>query len=239
LFWRAVGIGALTGIVAGLIGGFIGGLGLFGLGLKGAVLSGMAGGFFASLASESLMQHLTSGGISDPLGVLVSGVSGLITGGVFGAVGYGVGKVIRSFLANKWQAVQNQGFKYDPSLQPYIKGKTTWLGDIFINPRYPASDQARTLIHEQVHSFFTPRGIGQRIRASIRIDLYNNSFLVKYVEEAIAESVAQIATGGSLRQGLQFPISHGYVTPVRTIIEGIITTAGISGLLYGIYEALR
>jgi hypothetical protein len=60
-----------------------------------------------------------------------------------------------------------------------------------------------------------------------------------YIEEAIAESIAQIKTGGSLNQGLSFPIKEGYVSPLRTVIVGIIAATGIGGMMYGINEALR
>ena len=56
----------------------------------------MAGGYFAGLASEGLRQILTTGGITDPLGVIFSGGVGLATGGFFGAVGFGIGKILNS-----------------------------------------------------------------------------------------------------------------------------------------------
>jgi hypothetical protein len=238
-FWRAVGIGAATGIVAGLVGGFIGGLGVFGLGLKGAILGGAISGYYAGLAGEFARQLLTEGRMIDPHAVLTSGLFGLVTGGIFGAIGYGIGKGIRSFFAKQWQAVKNRGFIYDPALPPKVKGETNWLGDIRINPNYPASSRARTLIHEQVHSLLTPRGFGQGVRTWIAGNLYNKSNLLQYAEEAIAESVSQIATGGSLWKGLQFPIRGGYVSSTRVIIEGMASMAGIGGLLYSVYEAIR
>ena len=45
------------------------------------------------------------------------------------------------------------------------------------------------------------------------------------MEEAIAETVAQVATGGRLYSGLNFPIANGYVSPIRVIAEAILSLA--------------
>ncbi len=102
------------------------------------------------------------------------------------------------------------------------EGLTSMYGTIKISPHGTALDRMRALSHEQVHSFLTPRGIGQIRRAQFSQWVYNNSHLFRYIEEAAAESVAQVRTGGSLRTGLLFPITAGYVQPVRVAAEGVI-----------------
>jgi len=77
--------------------------------------------------------------------------------------------------------------------------------------------------------------MGQALRARLSMAAYQHSHLLRYAEEAIAESVAQLGTGGSLRAGLFFPIRQGYVNPVRMLLEA----GAVGGAMYGIYEVLR
>lgn len=88
-------------------------------------------------------------------------------------------------------------------------------------------DKQQTLCYEGVHVFFTPRGPLQNFRADLSMAAYQNSHLLRYVEEAIAESRAQILTGRSLQTGLMFPITNGYVEPWRVIAEGGILAGGV------------
>jgi hypothetical protein len=62
--------------------------------------------------------------------------------------------------------------------------------------------------HESVHAFFSPKGSGSiaRIRQSIGQFGYDNSQLLRFTEEAIADGIAS----GSFRQGLRHPIVNPY-----------------------------
>lgn len=106
----------------------------------------------------------------------------------------------------------------DPSL-PAGTGFTDKLGNITISSQGSPITQMQALLHEQVHHFFTPRGPLQGIRADFSMWAYNNSHLLRYMEEAIAESYAQLRTGGSLLTGLKFPIENGYVDLWRVLLE--------------------
>jgi hypothetical protein len=109
---------------------------------------------------------------------------------------------------------------YDGSLLAG-EGTTDKLGNIRISPLGSALDRAQALYHEEVHSFFTPRGSLQELRANISMGAYNNSHLLRYAEEAIAETRAQLMTGGSLQAGLMFPLNGGYnIQPWRMALEG-------------------
>ena len=120
------------------------------------------------------------------------------------------------------------GISSDPSLPPGT-GRTDKLGNITVSSRGTSLQQTRVLNHERVHRFFTPRGPFRGIRADFNMLAYRNSHLLRYIEEAAAESFAQVTTGGSLREGLVFPIRHGYVTPWRVLSEAI----GVGGVLAG------
>lgn len=117
---------------------------------------------------------------------------------------------------------------YDPSLSAGT-GATDKLGNIRVSPYGSALDRSRVLIHEKVHRFFTPRGPLQAPRANFNMWAYKNSHLLQYTEEAIAESTAQLLTGGSLKEGLLFPFTHGYVDPWRVGLEA----TSLGGVLAG------
>ncbi|MFB0535685.1 MAG: hypothetical protein ACETWR_11975 [Anaerolineae bacterium] len=91
-FQRAVGIGMLTGAVGGLIGGGVAilGAGAFYGGLSGAIISGAVGGGLAGGAMEAVRQVATYGHVRNPQLVGAAMLSGVVSGGVFGAVGYGL-----------------------------------------------------------------------------------------------------------------------------------------------------
>jgi hypothetical protein len=117
---------------------------------------------------------------------------------------------------------------YDASLDPRTKGSIDALtGDIRINPSLSRLERLQTLYHERVHRFFMPNGPLEGIRRQISHWAYSNSALLRYAEEAIAETRANQLTGGSLIQGLLFPIREGYVDPEAILIEGILTGVGI------------
>ena len=51
----------------------------------------------------------------------------------------------------------------------------------------------KTLLHELVHRFFSPRfALLRRFRAQLNIDAYARSWLMRYLEETLAEGFAQL-----------------------------------------------
>jgi len=116
------------------------------------------------------------------------------------------------------------------------KGYTDEFGNIFINKAHfnLDADAMQTVFHEGVHRFFSVKNIGTiaTFRRNVSWWFHENSRLLKYTEEALAEGIGT----GSLRKGLAYPITHGYVTGRGLAIEGFIVGTGYGGLVYGGYK---
>jgi hypothetical protein len=85
------------------------------------------------------------------------------------------------------------------------------------------------LTHEGVHRFLSPRGgFLAGFRAGAKEWFYENSHLLRYMEEAWAETAAS-----GLRAGLRYPFQHPYgLKGYRLVLEG----AGALGAGYGGYR---
>jgi hypothetical protein len=115
------------------------------------------------------------------------------------------------------------GFKYrptvkkDPSL-PAGEGATSSWGDIVISSRGSAAEQSLVLLHEKVHAFLTPTiYFLRKFRVESRTGSYFQSSLWRYIEEALAETIAQVGVNG-IKQfftGIRFPVENGYVYLTR------------------------
>lgn len=109
---------------------------------------------------------------------------------------------------------------------PAGEGGTDKYGNILISPHGTAKDRAlaHAHAHESVHSFDAPKTMNRlrEVRADIGMAAYEKSALCKYIEEALAESYAQVMVNGvrALPDGLTFPIRNGYVTFGRVVKEG-------------------
>ncbi len=110
-----------------------------------------------------------------------------------------------------------KAIRRDPTL-PAGHGETSWWGKITISPHGTAAQRRLAAIHEKVHQILTPKiDILRTFRIEGRAASYNKSSLSKYLEEAIAETVAQVGVSGfkSAFAGLTFPVKNGYVTVLR------------------------
>jgi hypothetical protein len=107
--------------------------------------------------------------------------------------------------------------KHDPAL-PAGNGATSFWGDIVISSRGSANDRAVVLLHEKVHQFLMPKlYVLRNYRASNRASSYMRSSLWRYIEEALAETIAQVGVSG-FRQfftGMRFPVQSGYMYLTR------------------------
>jgi len=125
----------------------------------------------------------------------------------------------------------------DPTLPPGA-GHTDRFGNVTYSSAGSATDQALVRYHEQVHSILSPRlSFGRNIRADLMELAYHRSAFLKYLEEALAESYAQLRVHGirNLPDGIRFPIKYGYVTLRAVVTEAAIGTVLFGGVTYGVY----
>jgi hypothetical protein len=115
------------------------------------------------------------------------------------------------------------GISSDPTLAPG-EGSTSPFGEVRLSPSGSATEQALVRIHESVHQFLTPRlGVLRTFRVQLRMSAYLRSALMQYLEEAIAETAAQIRVNGgftALLAGVKFPVANGYMTISSLLSEG-------------------
>jgi hypothetical protein len=130
----------------------------------------------------------------------------------------------------------------DPHM-PAGVGSTSWWGDIRYSVRGSVQDQKLALLHERVHRALTPRLYFLRnIRVRVAANAYEKSYLLKYLEEAIAETVAQVGVNGvrSGLRGVTFPVKNGYVTlaEMGREVQGILLgPINVGGIAYSAYYA--
>jgi hypothetical protein len=110
----------------------------------------------------------------------------------------------------------------DPSL-PAGQGATSAFGDVRYSTAGTATEQQLARLHELVHSFLSPRlALFRTFRARLAISAYTRSAILRYLEESLAESFAQIRVNGlaHLLTGIRFPINSGYLTLQQLACEG-------------------
>jgi hypothetical protein len=111
------------------------------------------------------------------------------------------------------------GLRYRPTIRrdptlPAGEGSTSFWGNITVSTRGSATDQALVLLHEKVHQFLMPKlYILREYRASNRAGSYMRSSLWRYIEEALAETIAQVGVTGmrNFFVGIRFPVQSGYM----------------------------
>jgi hypothetical protein len=114
------------------------------------------------------------------------------------------------------------GIKSDPSL-PAGEGSTSPFGEVRLSPAGSATEQALVRAHELVHQFLTPRfGVLRTFRVRLGMSGYLRSSFLQYLEEALAETVAQLRVNGfsGLLEGVKFPVANGYVSVNNLMSEG-------------------
>lgn len=138
----------------------------------------------------------------------------------------------------------------DPNLAPG-QGFTDKYGNIEYSTAGTINDQQLALLHEKVHSALSPKlDLLRDFRADLGIAGYNRSALLKYLEEAMAETYAQLKVNGisGLISGLKFPVKEGYVkllqfghvpnTPTLPLAaEVAIGAIVVGGYTYSVYWA--
>lgn len=114
------------------------------------------------------------------------------------------------------------GISNDPNLPPG-EGSTSPFGEVRLSPAGSATEQALVRAHELVHRFLTPRfAVLRTFRVQLSMSGYLRSAFLQYLEEAIAETVAQLRVVGfsGLLEGVKFPVANGYITISDLLCEG-------------------
>lgn len=136
----------------------------------------------------------------------------------------------------------------DPEMDAGVGGTSVRTGDITYSLKGSDTDRRLALAHEKVHQFLTPKlRVFRRVRTFLRAQGYNRSYLLRYLEEAIAETTAQIRVKGlakaNLIEGIRFPLGDDYMVTVgdikgesRQIFLGPIM---IGGMTYQVWAARR
>jgi hypothetical protein len=114
--------------------------------------------------------------------------------------------------------------KWDPKLPSHILGETTPWGDIKLNTRLTAAEAVKVARHEAVHMRFAPKFYPlRRIRIHLDVHSYNRSYVMRYIEEMLAQIRAELLTDGihfkTIFEGLKFPVANGYVTVSKMVSE--------------------
>jgi len=107
-------------------------------------------------------------------------------------------------------------------------GYTTESGLVFLRPGLSRAQQITTLRHESVHAFLSVRdgALFAALRQRIGTQAYHNSHLLRFTEEALAETYAR----RSIVAGVMHPLRNGYgVSMVRVLLEAGIVGGGIGG----------
>ncbi len=103
---------------------------------------------------------------------------------------------------------------------PAGAGETGVWGDILVSSRGSMVERRLALIHEKVHRLLTPKiFLLRNFRVSNRASSYSRSPLSVYIEEALAETVAQVGVNGfrSVFEGIAFPVKNGYVSLIKGV----------------------
>jgi hypothetical protein len=121
-----------------------------------------------------------------------------------------------------------------------VVGSTSVWGDIRISSALSRADRRATLFHEVVHRALTPKLYALReLRIQIAIQGYERSVILKYLEEAMAETYAQLRTKGvdmnALLEAITFPVRAADYeitlakvgTEVRGLLLGPITAGAM------------
>lgn len=143
--------------------------------------------------------------------------------------------VVLAFLTHRsvkaWKERYRPTITEEPTWVPG-KGETNADGDIRYSTAGTDADRALALYHEKVHSFLTPKLQAFRTyRVNQRMNGYEKSQLLKYLEEALAESYAQLRVNGikGLPAGIKFPVANG---SYKLTVSGILKEGAIAGGIF-------
>jgi hypothetical protein len=149
-------------------------------------------------------------------------------------------------VSMKWLLPRNGRFAYKPKLvfvsnqYPGWGATKTWSGDIRIAKAGSRDERLLAIYHERVHSFLVPKVyLLRNLRCHLAYSGYMRSYLLRYLEEALAETISRARVHGLSRDnliaGIQFPLQNraykvtlaALGEEVRGIVCGPITVGGM------------
>jgi hypothetical protein len=134
------------------------------------------------------------------------------------------------------------------ALRRGVVGETTVWGDVKISSALSRSDARATLFHELVHSFLTPKLYPLReLRVQIAIQGYERSVILRYLEEALAETYALLRTKGfnmnAMIEGITFPVGPAYDITLAKAAEEVagvlLGPVNVGGMVWNVWLAPR
>ncbi|MCP4507954.1 MAG: hypothetical protein GY826_16380 [Fuerstiella sp.] len=195
----------------------------------------------ASLQLEGAERMLQDNARITAAGYAIDG-AGLISGGI---ANIGIKKLTQALVKPKTASTTLRRRLFAETVEhgtpqlPAGKGITTPFGDVYYSTLGTADDIALARYHESVHSLLSPKLKAFRgIRADMRWAGYKRSSTLQYIEEALAESYAQLRVNGirGLPAGIKFPIARGYVTVQALAAEGAVGTIVVGGTPYYVFH---
>ncbi len=123
------------------------------------------------------------------------------------------------------------------------EGSTSAWGDIEISQSGPLTEKRLALYHELVHSLLTPKiYLLREYRVYLGQRSYSYSHLLRYLEEALAETIARLRVNGfslsEMQTGIKFPVENGYVTikNMQSEITGMLLgPINVGGVVYSAF----
>ncbi len=156
----------------------------------------------------------------------------------------------------------NPGWRYRPKITftdrlPAGTGRTSISGDITIGRMFDRTQKSskeavhqilEAIYHERVHQFIAAKFYMLReFRSFMRHSGYTKSYLLRYFEEALAETVAKLRANSLspkyIIEGLKFPLGDNYqitYTILRSETTGILLgPVVVSGVMYNVYYGMQ
>lgn len=137
---------------------------------------------------------------------------------------------------------------HDPRLSAGEGGTDVYTGDIEYSLKGTDVDRRMALAHEQVHQFLTPKlRVLRRLRTFMRAQGYNRSYVLRYLEEALAETRAQLSVKGFTKvnfiEGMRFPIGPDYDVTIGTMkteaMQILLGPIMVGGMTYQVWAVRR
>jgi hypothetical protein len=105
------------------------------------------------------------------------------------------------------------------------------FGDIRIFRALTTDERAAIRFHEQVHQWLVPKLYPlRRLRVYLAQESYNRSYVLRYLEEALAETYSKVRMAGlnpdAIMEGIRFPVQNGYIRLENPAAQAAVEAAG-------------